>query len=73
MTRFGDAYGLLGLLSCADDLDFPEFHAGLDVLLRSFSYPHFRYEHSVMHTWPTRDGLLVLAGIARRLGSTVVR
>lgn len=73
VTRFGDAYGLLGLLSYLDDMDCLEFRKGFEALMRSFKYPYFQYEQSVMHTWPTRDGLLVMTQIARRLGSTITR
>ena len=69
VIRFGDAYGVLGLASCASSLDTASAQLGIRALMTSFSGRFFRYQDTIMHSWPTRDGLLALSALATALGS----
>jgi hypothetical protein len=73
VPRFDDAYCVLGLVECVGGLDDMTFRQGFDGFMASYVHPHFRYLNTVMDAWPTRDGLLVLSAIGRRLGSDLVR
>lgn len=73
ITRFADAYCVLALAATAPTAKDPSMTSGLDALMRSYRHPHFQYLETTMHTWPTRDSLLALAAVARRLGSTKIR
>jgi hypothetical protein len=73
VPRFDDAYCILGLVACADGLEDATFRRGFDGFMGAYVHPHFRYLDTVMDAWPTRDGLLVLSAIGRRLGSELVR
>lgn len=58
ITRFGDAYGLLGLASVGDASDIGVINGAIAKLMQSHHGSHFQYLDTVMHTWPTRDGIL---------------
>lgn len=65
ITRSGDAYCLLGTAAASDDEQ--AISAGITAAMKSYRNPHFQYEDTVMHSWPTRDGILALAAASRRL------
>lgn len=73
VPRFDDATCLLAVANAVDSLDDPLVLSGLRAMMRSYDHPHFVYADTIMHSWPTRCGLLALASLARRQGSTVVR
>ncbi|MEU5846603.1 prenyltransferase/squalene oxidase repeat-containing protein [Saccharopolyspora shandongensis] len=67
VTRFGDAYGVLGLAAVGDAVDDDRIAHAVANLMKSYRGGHFQYLDTVMHTWPTRDGLLALAAVVRML------
>jgi TIR domain/Prenyltransferase and squalene oxidase repeat len=67
VIRFGTAYALCGLARMRDFADSKSLRRGLASLWSSFRGSHFRYENSIMATWPTRDGVLALAAVRASL------
>ncbi|GAA2662032.1 prenyltransferase/squalene oxidase repeat-containing protein [Streptomyces vastus] len=67
ITRFGDAYCLLGIAAALASDSEPSIVDGVRALMKSHQGSYFQYEDTVMHSWPTRDGILALSAAWERL------
>ncbi|WP_413756959.1 prenyltransferase/squalene oxidase repeat-containing protein [Streptomyces sp. MMBL 11-3] len=67
ITRFGDAYCLLGIAAASTANHDPFLREGVQALMKSHQGSYFQYEDTVMHSWPTRDGILALSAASRKL------
>ncbi|MFD9283749.1 prenyltransferase/squalene oxidase repeat-containing protein [Streptomyces mirabilis] len=67
ITRFGDAYCLLGISAASSREYEPSILHGVRALMKWHRGSYFQYEDTVMHSWPTRDGILALSAARERL------
>lgn len=68
VTRIGTPYCMRALADCGHPLDSRECQSAMSALIRSFDHGRFRYRDTDILSWPTRDHLLALTSIGRRLG-----
>ncbi len=73
ITRFANAYCLNTLVVHDYPLNDIQFIKGFNALLQSYDTLKFRYKNTSMASWITRDALLTLVSLGRRLDVQNIR
>ncbi|MBN1485554.1 MAG: CHAT domain-containing protein [Chloroflexia bacterium] len=67
IERIGTSYAIMALADCGYPLESREFRSAFAALTRSYEKGTFQFRDTEIVSWPTRDGLLALCSMGRRL------